>query len=153
MIRNETENLLTRQLIHKLYGNATKEACAEYDLNQLEANVLAFFYLNPSCYTAQSVVDLRGYSKGNVSRAVDTLVSKKLLERSKTDTNRREIRLVLTEEGKHLGKKISKARDEIESRMMQGISQKDLEAYEKVCHQIYENLKIRNDSKEANNYD
>lgn len=62
-----------RSLI-RLYDKMLKKVCTEHDLTVMEADVISFLQNNPGKDTAVDIVELRGLSKGAVSKAVESLI-------------------------------------------------------------------------------
>lgn len=73
-------------------------------LSMREIYVLLFLFNNPDRDTARDVVELRGIPKSQVSGAVDLLAERALLRRLPDGTDRRVVRLALTEAGEALGR-------------------------------------------------
>ena len=73
-------------------------------LTMRELHVLLFLINHPDRDTARDVAELRGLPKSQVSGAVDLLVARGLLERLPDRTDRRVVRLTLTEPGAALGR-------------------------------------------------
>ena len=69
-----------RSLI-RLYDKMLKKVCTEHDLTVMEADVISFLQNNPGKDTAVDIVELRGLSKGAVSKAVESRIKKTLLVR------------------------------------------------------------------------
>ena len=73
-------------------------------LTMRELHVLLFLINHPDRDTARDVAELRGLPKSQVSGAVDLLAARGLLERLPDRTDRRVVRLTLTEPGAALGR-------------------------------------------------
>ena len=57
-----------------------KRVCTEHDLTLVEADIISFLQNNPEKDTAADIVELRMLSKGAVSKGVEALIQKSLLE-------------------------------------------------------------------------
>lgn len=79
----------------RLYRQMLAPIVKEYELTQLEMDVLLFLANNPKFDTARDLVDIRHLSKSHVSTAVDSLVQRQFLERVQREGNKKLIHLVL----------------------------------------------------------
>ena len=66
---------------------------------------------------------------------------KGLLQRRRLSSDRRIIRLTLTEEGQELVPKLDRIRAEIEEELIEGISEDDMEVFVSVARRIVANFK------------
>ncbi len=97
------ETLLTGMRNAKLlYAKSFDPLVRKYGVAQLQWDILLFLHHNPGFDTAQSICDLRGLSKSNVSNAVEELVQRGYLVRSRDGGNRRVVHLAVTEAAKPL---------------------------------------------------
>lgn len=94
-------NLLTyMNHLRHLYAQEFHVVSEQYSMPQLEIDVVLFLFNNPEYNTARDITELRGFSKSNVSAAVDSLRARGYLT-SHTDPHSRRIqRLELTVAGK-----------------------------------------------------
>ncbi len=76
----------------------------------------------------------------SMSRQVDQLVTKGLLQRQRLSSDRRIVRLTLTEDGLDLVPKLEQIRAEIEEELTEGISEDDMEVFISVARRIVENF-------------
>ena len=58
-----------------------KSVCLKYHLTIIEADIISFLQHNPGKDTAMDIVELRMLSKGAVSKAVESLIQKGILQR------------------------------------------------------------------------
>ena len=101
-----TELLMGFRSLLRLYDKMLKKVCREYDLSVIEADVVSFLQNNPGKDTAVDIVELRMLSKGAVSKAVESLIQKSLLERIPDREDRRRIHLKLKPEAADLTESI-----------------------------------------------
>lgn len=83
------------QSLSKLYHQQFKPLLEQYDLTQLEADILLFLANNPSLDTARDIVEKRHLAKSHVSVGVDRLARRGYLERFCQSGNRKTIHLRL----------------------------------------------------------
>lgn len=81
----------------KLYNGLFVPVLEQYGLTQLEMDILLFLANHPPFDTARDIVEKRHLAKSHVSAGVESLVRRGLLERSRTEDNRKTIHLRLTE--------------------------------------------------------
>ena len=71
--------------------------CREYHLTGTEMTVLLFLYNNPDRNTATDIIQYSRLAKANISKAVEHLLRRDLLERTRDAQDRRVVHLCLTE--------------------------------------------------------
>ena len=76
----------------------------------------------------------------SMSRQLDQLVKKGLLRRQRLSSDRRIVRLILTEEGQELVPRLDRIRAEIEEELMEGICKDDMEVFVSVARRIVANF-------------
>ena len=124
----------------KQYNLMFEELLKQYQITQIEIDVLAFLANNPEYQHAQDIVNIRGISKGHVSCALEKLVQKGLVERRVDVNNRRCNCLYVTNKADSLIQDIRKIQSEYDQLAFQGISEQEKEMYRQIISQIYENL-------------
>ena len=91
MMGTTTELFMGMRSLFRLYDKMLKKVCTEHDLTIVEADIISFLQNNPEKDMAADIVELRGLSKGAVSKAVESLIQKSLLERIPDTEDRRKI--------------------------------------------------------------
>ncbi len=71
--------------------------CKEYHLTGTEMTVLLFLYNNPEQNTATDIIKYSRMAKANISKAVEHLMRRDLLVRSRNAQDRRVVHLCLTD--------------------------------------------------------
>lgn len=127
-----------RSLLH-LYDRMLKKVCAEHDLTVVEADVVSFLQNNPGKDTAADIVELRMLSKGAVSKAVEALIQKSLLERIPDTEDRRRIHLKLRPEAEPVTKMIDEVREEFIGTVMKGFAEEELEFHTRFLERAFDN--------------
>ena len=140
MNRN-TDLLIALRRIVKLHDSMLKDVCEEYNLTLIEGKIISFLYNNPEKDTAADIVELRMLSKGNVSRAVESLIQKSLIRRSQDKNDRRKIHLYLTEKAEPVTSSIVLMRKEFNKEVFFGISQEELDLFHKINDKINDNIR------------
>ena len=129
-----------RSLI-RLYDKMLKKVCTEHDLTVMEADVISFLQNNPGKDTAVDIVELRGLSKGAVSKAVESLIQKSLLERIPDTEDRRRIHLRIKPEAKPVTEMIDEVRREFLDAVLDGFGQEELEAHTRSFQRMFDNTR------------
>ena len=84
-MKRSTELFIGLRSLFRLYDKMLKRVCTEHDLTLVEADIISFLQNNPEKDTAADIVELRMLSKGAVSKGVEALIQKSLLERTGAD--------------------------------------------------------------------
>lgn len=134
-----TEILYSVKNITDLYYNLSVEVANECGITKPEADILAFLNNNPSCDTAKDIVKLRGFSKAYVSKAVEPLILKGLINVEVDKSDRRCQHLKLTEKSKPIVIKLYNMQSEFVEKITKGIDPKDIEKYIEVMHLFSQN--------------
>ena len=90
-MKRTTEIFIGMRSLFRLYDKLLKKVCMEHDLTMIEADIISFLQNNPGKDTAADIVELRLLSKGAVSKGVESLIQKSLLERIPDTEDRRKI--------------------------------------------------------------
>ncbi len=139
----ETTTFLTniRRTV-KLYDSMLRPVCDQYNLSSMEVTIISFLYNNPSKDTAADIVELRMLSKGNVSKAVENLIQKSLLQRQQDREDRRKIHLSLTPAAKPVTQKIERVKQTFRKQVFRGFSAEEQALFIQLNNRIAENAKI-----------
>ena len=141
-MRKTTELFMGLRSLFRLYDKMLKKVCTEHDLTVIEADIISFLQNNPGKDTAADIVELRGLSKGAVSKAVECLIQKSLLERIPDMEDRRRIHLKLKTEAKPVITMINEVREDFYSVAFRGITEEELEIQARILRQMFDNTKI-----------
>lgn len=134
-----TELLMGFRSLLRLYDKMLKKVCREHDLSVIEADVVSFLQNNPGKDTAVDIVELRMLSKGAVSKAVESLIQKSLLERIPDREDRRRIHLKLKPEAADLTESIEDVRREFVDTVLEGFTKEELDTHRQFFDRIFEN--------------
>lgn len=140
-MKRYTEFWLTLKSIFKLHEMMLKKVCDQYNLTAIEADVVSFINNNPGLDTAADIVELRMLSKGAVSKAVESLIERSLLERAQDKNDRRKMHLSLTEKAGPITRSIEEVQNELWSMVFDGFTEEEEELYEQFRNRMYINTK------------
>lgn len=80
-------------------------------------------------------------SKGAVSKGVEALIQKSLLERIPDTEDRRRIHLKLRPEAEPVTESIDEVREEFLETILEGFTKEELETYIRFFHRLFKNTK------------
>ena len=125
----------------RLYDKMLKKVCTEHDLTMIEADVISFLRNNPGKDTAADIVELRGLSKGAVSKAVESLIQKSLLERIPDTEDRRRIHLRMKPEAEPVTEMVDDVKEEFLNAVLGGFTNEELEEHTRFFQRMFDNTK------------
>ena len=122
-----------------LYEKLTEPIREEYDLTQLEFDILMFLYNNPQYKTANDVVRVRRLAKSHVSTSVASLKKKGLLAGSYMEGNRKSIRLERTPAAAEIVSAGAAAQNAYGEILARGFSETEKEQFRELFLRICDN--------------
>ena len=126
-MKRSTELFIGLRSLFRLYDKLLKKVCTEHNLTVIEADIISFLQNNPGKDTAADIVELRMLSKGAVSKGVDSLIQKSLLERVPDTEDRRKIHLRLMPQAGPVTETVDEVRDEFLETVLDGFTKEELE--------------------------
>ena len=126
---NSTRLLWVVQQFRRYYDRQFTDLLARSGLTMREMDVILFLTNNPGHDTARDVTELRGLSKGAVSKAVESLIQKSLLERIPDTEDRRKIHLKLKPQVGPVAESIDEVRTEFINTVLEGFTKEELKVY------------------------
>lgn len=127
----------------QFYHQEFQSLCTEYDLSQLEIDILLFLKNNPSFNTARDICLMRGFAKSNVSKALETLKAKGYIFSQEDAESRKVHRLFLKPEKESAIQKLLECQKSCFAVMLQGFSEKELELFRSLMQRVDENMVCR----------
>ena len=140
-MKRTTELFTGFRSLFRLYDKLLKKVCMEHNLTVIEADIISFLQNNPEKDTAADIVELRMLSKGAVSKGVDSLIQKSLLERIPDREDRRRIHLKLKPEAADLTESIEDVRREFVDTVLEGFTKEELDTHRQFFDRIFENAR------------
>ncbi|WP_072523857.1 MarR family winged helix-turn-helix transcriptional regulator [Clostridium sp. Marseille-P3244] len=145
---SSTELWMGLRSLIRLYDKMLKKVCTEHDLTVIEADVISFLRNNPGKDTAVDIVELRRLSKGAVSKAVESLIQKSLLERIPDTVDRRRIHLKLKPEAGPVTEMIDDVKEEFLNTVLNGFSKEELQAHTRFFQRLFDNTRTELERRE-----
>lgn len=127
--------------IIKIYKDYMEESLKEYELTPAEIDVLTFLVNNMDRdVTASEICMHRGISKGLVSRAVNMLKDKNLIETKANLEDGRSVYLKISDEKDQLVVRVKEVNKKFQKQLMKDISTEDLDLFIKVNSKLFDNI-------------
>ena len=140
-MRKTTELFMGLRSLFRLYDKMLKKVCTEHDLTLVEADIISFLHNNPGKDTAADIVELRMLSKGAVSKSVESLIQKSLLERTPDLEDRRRIHLTLRPEAEPVMETVNEVREEFVDAILDGFTAEELALYDQFFGRLFDNAR------------
>lgn len=140
-MKRSTELFTGFRSLFRLYDKLLKKVCMEHDLTVIEADIISFLQNNPGKDTAADIVELRMLSKGAVSKGVDSLIRKSLLERIPDTEDRRKIHLKLMPQAGPVTATVDEVRNEFLETVLEGFTREELEMQDRFMRRLFDNTK------------
>lgn len=140
-MKRSTELFVGLRSLFRLYDKMLKRVCTEHDLTLVEADIISFLQNNPEKDTAADIVELRMLSKGAVSKGVEALIQRSLLERIPDTKDRRRIHLKLRPQAGPVTESIEEVREEFLETILEGFTKEELEIYSRFFRRLFKNTR------------
>lgn len=140
-MKRTTELFIGMRSMFRLYDKLLKKVCMEHDLTVIEADIISFLQNNPGKDTAADIVELRMLSKGAVSKGVEALIQKSLLERIPDKEDRRKIHLKLKPQAGPVTETVNEVREEFLNTVLEGFTKEELEMQNRFFQKLFDNTK------------
>lgn len=140
-MQRTTEIFIGLRSLFRLYDKLLKKVCTEHDLTVIEADIISFLQNNPGKDTAADIAELRMLSKGAVSKGVDSLIQKSLLERIPDTRDRRKIHLKLMPQAGPVTETVDEVRNEFLDTVLSGFTEEELEMQTRFLQKLFDNTK------------
>lgn len=135
-----TEYWVRIRKIIRLYEGMLSRVARQYKLTSTETDIMSFLQHNPSKDTAMEIAEYRMLSKGCVSKAVESLIQKGLLERAQDRNDRRIIHLHMRSEAAPLLESIEQVQAAYWRQIFSGFSREEIARYMEYNNRILKNV-------------
>lgn len=135
-----TEALLFGRSFIKFYTKICEDVCVKHSLTQLELDVLAFLQNHPTQDTAKDIVEIRMFTKSNVSQAVEQLYKRGFIVGKLDDKDKRKIHLILQPEANDILKDIRILQKKFADSIIKGFSTDEQELLGNFLLRISQNI-------------
>lgn len=124
-----------------LYHKMQVPVLEQYQLTQIELDVLLFLSHHPQQNTAKDIVEIRRLTKSHVSAAVEGLVQRQYLQRLRRPDNKKLIHLVLLPDSAPAVQAGQERQREFFRTLKQGFAPEEVQVLNAMLAQISENAK------------
>ena len=139
MMDDEMDTVLRGRKLKKYTDHTFRTIREEYDLKQIEIEILFCLYKNPKA-TSSDVYRELSLHKGHVSMAMDDLCQKGYLQSEHDRHDRRYVNYEITEKGKPVAEEIAAIRGESHSKIFEGVSEEEMDILKSIMAKVSGNL-------------
>ena len=134
------ELLIMGQQFKKLYEKCYGHIMQTYELKKIDIDVLYFLSHSGKQDTAKDIANLIYVSKAHVSKAIENLHQKALIDLIADPSDRRYVHISISGSGQQIVDEIKQIRDKTEKILFDGISPEDRELLLRLSYQIADNI-------------
>ena len=124
----------------KLLEEQIAELRQKYDMKKAELEILYFLSKCGSHNTSKDIHYQLMMNKGHISQAVDSLCKRHYIIATPDQQDRRYIHYQLSDSAQKIVEEMAKKRLEMDRRIVEGISEEDLEIFRAVSEKIRKNI-------------
>ncbi len=132
--------IISFRKVKKFYKKFIDNEMKKFDLSQNEIEIITYLNRNPEKNTAKDIVEYLGISKGMISRNIDILLSKGIIEPKKDNVDKRIIRLYITKESEELINEIEESIFNFLGSLLENIEEEKFEIFKEVLNSLTNNL-------------
>lgn len=134
------ELLIMGQQFKKLYEKCYGHIMQTYGLKKIDIDVLYFLSHSGKQDTAKDIANLIYVSKAHVSKAIENLHQKALIDLIADPSDRRYVHISISRSGQQIVDEIKQIRAKTEKILFDGISPEDRELLLRLSYQIADNI-------------
>lgn len=134
------ELLIMGQQFKKLYEKCYGHIMQTYGLKKIDIDVLYFLSHSGKQDTAKDIANLIYVSKAHVSKAIENLHQKELIDLIADPSDRRSVHIRISGSGQQIVDEIKQIRAKTEKILFDGISSEDRELLLRLSYQIADNI-------------
>lgn len=134
--------------IRRYYANELNKRLKDINLSPNEISILILLSNNHFITTSSQLVVLLGVSKGLISRSIDALVKKELIECKRDSEDKRVVHLYLTDKADEVSKVLQLEIEKINTEILDGIPEERIKIMEETMIDIANAFKSKNDESE-----
>lgn len=127
------------------YETLARSVCDQYELTQMEYDILMFLYNNPQYNTAADIVKVRKSTKSHVSTSLKFLEDKGLIEKKQSEDNKKHIEIILLDSAQEIVKAGLNVQKKFVKNMFLGLTEEEIimckSVFGKICNNAENCLK------------
>lgn len=129
------------------YETLTRSICNQYELTQMEYDILMFLYNHPQYNTAADIVKVRKSTKSHVSTSLKLLENKGLIEKKQSGDNKKHIEIEILDSAQEIIRAGLNVQKEFIENMFRGLTEEEMamckSVFNKICNNAENYLKDR----------
>lgn len=127
------------------YETLTRSVCDQYELTQMEYDILMFLYNNPQYNTAADIVKVRKSTKSHVSTSLRLLEDKGFVEKKQSEDNKKHIEIILLDSAQEIVQAGLNVQNEFVKNIFRGLTEEEMvlckSVFSKICNNAENCLK------------
>ena len=131
--------------ITSYYELLSGRVCDQYELTQMEYDILMFLHNNPQHNTAADIVRIRKSTKSHVSSSLKKLEDRGLIERKQSEENKKHIEIVLLDRAALIVEAGLNAQKQFAQDVLSGLTEEErhmcIKVFDKICNNAEEHLR------------
>lgn len=139
-MNDKFELLIMGQQFKKLYEKCYDRLMNEYDLKKIDIDVLYFLSHSGKYDTAKDIASLIFVSKAHVSKSIENLHKKNLIELISDSSDRRYVHIRISQKGQPVVNEIKLIKERMNSILFRGISDEERNIMLKLTGKIAGNI-------------
>ncbi len=134
------ESILQGGQFKKLLEEQSLELRQKYDLKKAELDILYFLSRCGQYNTSTDIHHQLFMNRGHISQAVESLSKRKYIVAIPDQNDRRYVHYELLDSAREIIDEMTKKREEINERILEGISEEELRSFQAVAEKIRKNI-------------
>ena len=139
-MNGEFEFLIMGQQFKRLYEKCYDRLMAEYDLKKIDIDVLYFLSHSGEYDTARDITNFIFVSKAHVSKSIESLHTKQLIELVSDAADRRYVHIKITAKGQPVVDEVTLIKKKINTIIFNGISEEEKKLITELTNKIICNI-------------
>ena len=144
-MNDKFELLIMGQQFKRLYEKCYDQLMNEYDLKKIDIEVLQFLSHQGEYDTAKDISNFIYVSKAHVSKSIESLHTKHLIELVPDPSDRRYVHIKITKQGQPVANRIALIKEKVNSILFRGVSAEEKRLMIELTNKIVCNI---NDERE-----
>ena len=140
MNNNLLEIIKLSRLIVCSHNDSIKKVADKYNLSFAETDMLLIFSNNPNIINAKDVVNFSKVSKAYVSKSLNSLLTKKLINITNDETDKRKQKIMINKTATNIIKDLKKCETNYLNNISKNLKKEDIEIFIKLYKEIGNNI-------------
>lgn len=136
----QIESILKGGKFRKLMEEQIGEIRKKYDMKKAELEILYFLSHCDGHNTSTDIHDQLLMNRGHISQAVDSLCKRKFISAIPDERDRRYVHYILLDSAREIVRELSTQYEELNCKILDGISEEELEIFQRVAAKIRNNM-------------